>query len=74
MGKKNLSPHTSKSYYTVFTRDTVKYKGMEILKDGKWKKETSLAISTQESWNDLIKITQNRSKQKASLGIKRIKT
>lgn len=47
---------------------------MEILKDGKWKKETSLAISTQESWNDLIKITQNRSKQKASLGIKRIKT
>lgn len=39
MGGKNLSPHTSKSYYTVFTRDTVKYKGMEILKDGKWKKE-----------------------------------
>lgn len=37
-------------------------------------KKRSLAISTQESWNDLIKIRQNKSKQKASLGIKRIKT
>lgn len=66
---KTLPTHTKILQYIVFTRDTLKYKGTEILKKTESGKKISLAIRTKRSWNDLGKVRQNRSKPKASLEI-----